>query len=143
MRTSLTKVSAVAPVRPGRNAVTKMPCYALIRGDCKLGDKCRFEHDPKSAPKSCGADEKGKNSKVKGKSGKVVQSGGRHVQKCCRYLKGKCENTHSKDDPSKGDLEVQRRMQRLRIGSGTPAQPLTSPAQRSLARERFPLHLRF
>ena len=28
MRTSLTKVSAVAPVRPGGNAVTKMPCYA-------------------------------------------------------------------------------------------------------------------
>ena len=62
---SLTKVSAVAPVRPGGNAVTKMPCYAWIRGDCKLGDKCRFEHDPKSAPKSCGADEKGKNSKGK------------------------------------------------------------------------------
>ena len=44
MRTSLTKVSAVAPVRPGGNAATKMPCYAWIRGECKLGDKCRFEH---------------------------------------------------------------------------------------------------
>ena len=63
------------PVRPGWNAVTKMPCYAWIRGDCKLGGKCRFEHDPKSAPKSCGADEKGKNSKGKGKNGKVVQPG--------------------------------------------------------------------
>ena len=109
---------------------------------------------------------KGKNSKGKGKNGKVVQFGGRHVQKCFRYLRGKCEKgkdcgfTHNKDDPSKGDLEVQRRMaekktressgrdavtgvvlggdrlkvclrllrrqrmQRLRIGSGTPAQPL-------------------
>ena len=47
MRTSLTKVSAVAPVRPGGNAATKMPCYAWIRGECKFGDKCRFEHDPK------------------------------------------------------------------------------------------------
>ena len=64
-RTSLTKVSTVAPVRPGGNAVTKMPCYAWIRGDCKLGDKCRFEHDPKSAPKSCGADEKAKTAKVR------------------------------------------------------------------------------
>ena len=63
MRTSLTKVSAVAPVRPGGNAATKMPCYAWIRGECKLGDKCRFEHDPKSAPKCGGADEKGKVSK--------------------------------------------------------------------------------
>ena len=74
-----------------------------------LVTKCRFEHDPKSAPKSCGADEKGKNSKGKGKSGKVVQPGGRHVQKCFRYLKGKCGKckdcgfSHSKDDPSKGD----------------------------------------
>ena len=67
MRTSLTKVSEVAPVRPGLNAVTKMPCYGWIRGGCKLGDKCRFEHDPMSAPKSGGADEKGKNSKGKGK----------------------------------------------------------------------------
>ena len=50
--------------------MTKMPCYGWIRGDCKLGDKCRFEHDPKSAPKSCGADEKGKGSKGKGKNGK-------------------------------------------------------------------------
>ena len=96
--------------------MTKMPCYAWIRGDCKLGDKCRFEHDPKSAPKSCGADKKGKNSKGKGKRGKVVQPGRRHVQKCFRYLKGKCEKgkdcgfMHSKDDPSKGDPEVQRRM---------------------------------
>ena len=47
--------------------MTKMPCYAWIRGDCKLGDKCPFEHDPKSAPKSCGADKKGKNSKGTGK----------------------------------------------------------------------------
>ena len=109
--------------------MTKMPCYAWIRGDCKLGDKCRFEHDPKSAPKSCGADEKGKNSKGKGKSGKVVQPGGRHVQKCFRYLKGKCEKgkdcgfTHSKDDPSKGDLEVQRRMaeKKTRESSGRDA----------------------
>ena len=29
MRTSLTKVSAVAPVRPGRNAATKMPLPCL------------------------------------------------------------------------------------------------------------------
>ena len=42
MRTSLTKVSAVSPVRPGGHAATKMPCYP-----------------PKSAPKSGGADEKG------------------------------------------------------------------------------------
>ena len=116
MRTSLTKVSAVAPVRPGRNTATKMPCYAWIRGECKLGDKCRFEHDPKSAPKSRGADEKGKGSKGKGKSGKEAQPGGGHVQKCFKYLKGKCEKgkdcgfTHSKADPSKGDLEVQRRI---------------------------------
>ena len=87
MRTSLTIVSTVAPVRPGKNAVTKMLCYAWIRGDCKLGDKCRFENDPKSAPKSCGADEKGKNSKGKGKNGKMVQFGGCHVQKCFRYLR--------------------------------------------------------
>ena len=42
-------------------------CLAMpgIRGECKLGDKCRFEHDPKSS-----ADEKGKRSKGKGKSGK-------------------------------------------------------------------------
>ena len=47
--------------------MTKMPCYAWIRGDCKLGDKCRFEHDPKSAPKSCGADEKAKTAKAREK----------------------------------------------------------------------------
>ena len=93
----------------------KMPCYAWFRGECKLGDKCRFEHDPKSAPKSGGADEKGKGSKGKGKCGKEAQPGGGHVQKCFRYRKGKCEKgkdcgfTHSKADPSKGDLEVQRR----------------------------------
>ena len=76
-----------------------------------MPDKCRFEHDPKSAPKSGGADEKGKGSKGKGKSGKEVQPGGGHVQKCFIYLKGKdCGFTHSKADPSKGDLEVQRRM---------------------------------
>ena len=46
----------------------------------------------------------------------MVQSGGRSVQKCFRYLRGKCEKgkdcgfTHSKDDPSKGDLEVERRL---------------------------------
>ena len=79
-------------------------------------DKCRFEHDPKSASKSCGADEKGKGSKGKGKSGKEAQPGGGHVQKCIRYLKGKCEKgkdcgfKHSKADPSKSDLEVQRRI---------------------------------
>ena len=103
----------------------------------------------------------------------MVHLVGRHVQKCFRYLKGKCEKgkdcgfSRSKDDPSKGDLEVQRRiaetktressgrnaatgvvpggdrLQRLRIGSGTPAQPLTSPSQRSLAREMFPSHLRY
>ena len=128
MRTSLTKVSAVAPVRPGGTAVTKMPCYAWIRGDCKLGDKCRFEHDPEIAPKSCGADETGKHSKGKGKNGKVVQPGGRHVQKCFRYLKGKCEKskdcgfTHSKDDPSNGDLEVQRMAEKkVRESSGRDA----------------------
>ena len=65
MRTSLTKVSAAAPVRQGGNAVTKMSCCAWTRGECKLGDKCRFEHDPKSAPKTGGADEK-----EKGKAGK-------------------------------------------------------------------------
>ena len=38
------------------------------------------------------------------------------MQKCFTYLKGKCEKgkdcgfTHSKGDPSKGDLEVQRRI---------------------------------
>ena len=116
MRTSLTKVSAVASVRPGVNAATKMPCHAWIRGECKLVTKCRFEQDPKSVPKSGGADEKGKGSKGKGKSGKEAQPGGGHVQKCFRYLKGKCEKgkdcgfTHSKADPSKGDLEVQRRI---------------------------------
>ena len=41
--------------------MTKMPCFAWIRGDCKLGDKCCFEHDPMSAPMSCGA-EKGKKT---------------------------------------------------------------------------------
>ena len=107
MRTSLTKVSAVAPVRPGGNAVTKMPCYAWIRGDCKLGDKCRFEHDPKSAAKSGGADGKGKGSKGKGKNGKVVQSVGRSVQKCFRYLRSKCEKGK---DCGFSHLEVQRRM---------------------------------
>ena len=129
MRTSLTKVSAVAPVRPVENAVTKMPCCAWIRGDCKLGDKCRFEHDPKSAPKSCGTDEKGEGNKVKGKSGKEAQPGGGHVQKCFRYLKGKCEKgkdcgfSHSMDDPSNGDLEVQRRMaeKKARESSGRDA----------------------
>ena len=45
--------------------MTKMLCYAWIRGDCKLGDKCRSEHDPKSAPKSCGADEEGKAATVR------------------------------------------------------------------------------
>ena len=81
-----------------------------------------------SAPKSCGADEKGKNSKGKGKNGKVVQSGGRSVQKCFRYLRGKCEKgkdcgfSHSKADPSKGDLEVQRRMEKkARESSGRDA----------------------
>ena len=106
-----------------------MPCYAWIRGECKLGDKCRFEHDPKSAPKSGGADEKGKGSKGKGKSGKEAQLGGGHVQNCFRYLKGKCEKgkdcgfTHSKADPSKGDLEVQRRMaeKKARESSGRDA----------------------
>ena len=44
-------------------------CHALPgSAECKLGDKCRFEHDPKSAPKSGGADKKGKGSKGKGKS---------------------------------------------------------------------------
>ena len=80
MRMSLTKVSTVAPVRPGGNAATKMPCYAWIRGECKCGDKCRFEHDPKSAPKSGGADEKGEGSKGTGKSGKEAQRGGGHTQ---------------------------------------------------------------
>ena len=56
---------AVAPIRSGWYAATKMPCYAWIRGECKLGDKCRFEHDPEGAPKTRGADEKGK-----GKAGK-------------------------------------------------------------------------
>ena len=38
------------------------------------------------------------------------------MQKCCKYLKGKCEKgkdcgfTHSKADPSRGDLETQRRI---------------------------------
>ena len=92
-------------------------------------DKCRCEHDPKSAPKSCGVDEKGKNSKGKGKNGKMVQFGGRHVQKCFRYLRSKCQKgkdcgfTHNKDDPSKGDLEVQRRMaeKKTRESSGRDA----------------------
>ena len=96
MRTSLTKVSAVVPVRPVVNAATKMPCCAWIRGECKLGDKCRFEHDPKSAPKSGGADEQGKGSKAKGKSGKEAQPGGGHVQKCFRYVKGKFEKGKEK-----------------------------------------------
>ena len=88
-----------------------MPCDAWICGECKLGDKCRFEHDPKSAPKCGGADERGKGIKCKGKSGKETQPGGGHVQKCFKFLKGKCEKgkdcgfTHSKADPSKGDLE--------------------------------------
>ena len=59
----------------------------------------------------------------------MVQPGGRHVQKCFRYLKGKCEKgkdggvSHSKDDPSKGDLEVQRRMaeKKTRESSGRDA----------------------
>ena len=72
MRTSLTKVSAVAPARPKGNAA--MPCYAWIRGECKLGDKCRYEHDPKGAPKSSGVNEKGNKGKVK--SGKEAQPGG-------------------------------------------------------------------
>ena len=42
-----------------------MPRYAWIRGECKLGDKCRFEHDPEGAPKTGGAEEK-----EKGKAGK-------------------------------------------------------------------------
>ena len=59
----------------------------------------------------------------------MVQSGGRHVQKCFRYLRGKCEKgkacgfTHNKDDPSKDDLEVQRRMaeKKTRESSGRDA----------------------
>ena len=51
------------------------------------------------------------------------------MQKCFRYLKGKCEKgkdcgfTHSKVDPSKGDLEVQRRMaeKKARESSGRDA----------------------
>ena len=105
MRTSLTKCSAVAPVRPGENAATKMPCYPWICGECKLGDKCRFEHEPESAPKSGGAYEHGKGSKDKGKSGKEAHPGEGHVQQCFRYLEGKCEKgkdcaiTHSKAGP--------------------------------------------
>ena len=59
----------------------------------------------------------------------MVQFGGRHVQKCFRDLRGKCEKgkdcgfTHSKDDPSKGDLEFQRRMaeKKTRESSGRDA----------------------
>ena len=76
-----------------------MPCYAWIRGECKLGDKCRFEHDPKSAPKTGGADDKGKGKGGKGK--------GRRKE---AQVEVTCVFTHSKADPSKGDLEVQRRI---------------------------------
>ena len=54
--------------------------------------------------------------------------GGRSVLKCFRYLRGKCEKgkdcgfSHSKADPSKGDLEVQRRMEKkARESSGRDA----------------------
>ena len=106
MRTSLTKVSAVAPVRPGGNAATKMPCYAWIRGECKLGDKCRFEHDPKSAPKSGGADEKGKSRKQQ-RQGKERKRGSAQWRSRAEVLQ---ILEDGKVDPSKGDLEVQRRM---------------------------------
>ena len=58
----------MALVRPEGDAATKMPCYAWIRGRCKLGDKCRFEHDPKSAPRFGGAYEKVNGSTGAGKS---------------------------------------------------------------------------
>ena len=63
--TSATLDRASTPIRPGENTATKMPCNTWIRGECKLGDKCRFEHDPEGAPKTGGADEK-----EKGKAGK-------------------------------------------------------------------------
>eukprot|EP00974_Lingulodinium_polyedra_P041481 3986273-Lingulodinium_polyedra.AAC.1 len=54
MRTSFTKAAAAAPVvprgSPGLSPGSK-PCYNWIRGECKLGSACKFEHDPKAAPR--------------------------------------------------------------------------------------------
>ena len=153
----------------------QVPCYAWIRGDCKLGDKCRFEHDPKSAPKSCGADEKGKQKQQrqgkKWKSGSAWWTSRSEVFQIPegQVREGQALWFHAQQgwsvQRSRGGWQKRRpesllegmrrlvlflevivwksclrllrrqRMQRLRIGSGTPAQPLTSPAQQSLARE--------
>ena len=94
-----------------------------------VGDKCKFDHDPKAAPKPAkGAADAlsatkggGKASKGKVKDGHPDGSDSGsfpkgHIQRCSKFMKGKCEKgkecsfTHSKTDPSKGDLEVQRRV---------------------------------
>ena len=51
MRSSPAKLSQAPSVLPGGSS-DKTPCYAWIRGKFKHGATCKFEHDPKAAPKS-------------------------------------------------------------------------------------------
>ncbi|CAK0892990.1 unnamed protein product, partial [Prorocentrum cordatum] len=90
MRTSLTKSASAAPVLPKGPPVAG-PCFGWIRGECKRGAACKYTHDPKAAPKQKGADAAAGKGKVKGSQGKD------------------CMLTRGKEEPSKGDLEAQRR----------------------------------
>ena len=58
MRTSLTKATPAATMLPG-GSPAKKPCYAWIRGECKLGDACKFARDPKGAPRPRKGDGRG------------------------------------------------------------------------------------
>ena len=46
----------------------KAPCFAWIRGACALGDKCKFDHDPKGVPKLARA-AGGGGGKARGREG--------------------------------------------------------------------------
>ena len=89
----------------------------------QVGDKCLFEHDPQSAPKSGGADEKGKWQQRQGNERKRRLS----------LVEVTCVFTHSKADPSKNDLEVQRRMDFWKRWGGWSCSWHTVPATNQLS----------
>ena len=98
MRTSLTKVSAVAPVRAGGNTATKMPCMPGSAESASLVTSVASSTIPRVLQRPAVLTRRGKAKVAKAREG---------AEKRLSLVDVACVFTHSKADPSKGDLEVQ------------------------------------
>lgn len=107
---------AAVDVEDSGKKAGKNMCYAFQRGECRYGDKCKFNHDPNFAGKNKDDDdddddnesrENDSNNNAEPENGTKKRKGVPNVIAICKWGKNctikKCRYRHFNDEPSLAD----------------------------------------